>query len=205
MSSDQNITSVLKETRLFPAAGEFVAHAHVNGRRARSARGVGEDGSRRLLGRAGEVAALVQAVDAGARLEQRPARQVVRRRHDQRQLQLPRPASRVARKNKAAIIWEGEPGDTPHADLPATPPRSLQVRQRAEDARRRQGRPRHDLHADDPGSRRSPCWPVPASARRTRSSSAASRRTPSPTATTTPRRSSSSPPTAAGGAARSCR
>ena len=36
---------------------------------------------------------------------------MVRRRQDQRQRQLPRSASASARRNKAAIIWEGEPGD----------------------------------------------------------------------------------------------
>ena len=40
------------------------------------------------------------------------------------------------RSNKAAIIWEGEPGDTPRAHLPGAAPRGLQVRQRAQDARR---------------------------------------------------------------------
>jgi acetyl-CoA synthetase len=36
---------------------------------------------------------------------------VVRRRSDQSLLQLSRPARRNWRRNKAAIIWEGEPGD----------------------------------------------------------------------------------------------
>ena len=54
------------------------------------------------------------------------------------------------RKNKAAIIWEGEPGDVRDADLSAAASRGLQVRQRARKAGRQAGRPRHALHADDP-------------------------------------------------------
>ena len=77
--------------------------------------------------------------------------------------------------NKAAIIWEGEPGDTPRAALSGSAPRGLQVRQRPQEARHQAGRPRHHLHADGPRSWPSPCWPAPASARCTASSSAASR------------------------------
>ncbi len=36
------------------------------------------------------------------------------------------------RSNKAALIWEGEPGDVSRAHLPDAAPRGLQVRQRAE-------------------------------------------------------------------------
>ncbi len=41
-----------------------------------------------------------------------PHAQVVRRRQDQRLVQLPRPPSDDPRRNKAALIWEGEPGDS---------------------------------------------------------------------------------------------
>jgi rhodanese-related sulfurtransferase len=54
------------------------------------------------------------------------------------------------RKNKAAIIWEGEPGEV-HAHLSATADREVsQVRQRAEVARREEGRPRRHLHGHVP-------------------------------------------------------
>ena len=78
------------------------------------------------------------------------------------------------RANKAAIIWEGEPGDTPRAHLPAAAPRGLQVRQRA---RRRSASRRATASRSTCRwcpSWPSPCWPAPASARRTRWSSAAS-------------------------------
>ena len=93
----------------------------------------------------------------------------------------------------------------PRADLPGAAPRGLQVRQRPQGARRPGRATASRSTCRWSRKRRSPCWPAPASGRRTASSSAASAPTPSPTATTTPRRSSSSPPTAAGGAARSCR
>ena len=67
-------------------------------------------------------------------------------------LQLPRPPRRRRpRRNKAAMIWEGEPGDTPHAD--ATRICIARCSRFANALKRsgvRQGRPRRDLHADDP-------------------------------------------------------
>ena len=53
------------------------------------------------------------------------------------------------RQNKAAFIWEGEPGDDPRAHLPNAARRSVQVRQRAQVAGHRQGRRGGHLHADD--------------------------------------------------------
>ena len=201
-----NITSVLKETRIFPPPAEFAARPTSRAWRStkRSSQRAEAD-PEGFWAEQAEVAELVQAVGQGARVE-RAARQVVRRRQAQRQRQLPRPAPATGRgATRPAIIWEGEPGDSRVLTYQDAAPRSLQVRQRPEGAGHQAGRPRHHLHADGPGSWRSRCWPAPASGRRTPSSSAASARKPSPTATTTPRPSSSSPPTAAGGAARSCR
>ena len=54
---------------------------------------------------------MVHAVEDRARVEA-SAREVVRRRHAQRERQLRRSARpRGPRRNKAALIWEGEPGD----------------------------------------------------------------------------------------------
>ena len=64
------------------------------------------------------------------------------------------------------------------------------ARRRAAGSRRRQGRPGHPLHADDPGGGRSPCWPAPASARSIRWCSAASPRRSSRPASTMPSRRS---------------
>ena len=57
---------------------------------------------------------------------------------------------RTARRNKAAIIWEGEPGDRRTLTYFDLLPRRERVRARAARARRQEGRPRRDLHAADP-------------------------------------------------------
>ena len=203
-SPDTNITSVLKETRLSRRRRSSPQGANVTRRRVRAARGVGQATTPRASGPSRRSAALVQAVDAGARLE-RAARQVVRRRQDQRQLQLPRPPPRRAAQEQGRHHLGRRAGRQPRADLSATAPRGLQVRQRAEEARHQEGRPRHHLHADDAGAgdRHARLRPHRRDALGRLRRLLAPRR--SPTATTTPRRSWSSPPTAAGGAARSCR
>ena len=109
------------------------------------------------------------------------------------------------RKNKAAIIWEGEPGDSRvlrYQDLHREVCKFANVLKKLGI---QAGRPRHDLHADGSraGHRHAGLRPHRRDA--LASSSAASAPRPSPTATTTPRPGWSSPPTAAGGAARSCR
>ena len=60
----------------------------------------------------------------------------------------------TARKNKAAIIWESEPGRSSHAHLSATASRSAEVRQRAEGAWSKERRPRRHLHGHDAGTAR---------------------------------------------------
>ena len=53
------------------------------------------------------------------------------------------------RKNKAAIIWEGEPGEVRTLTYQQLHQRGLQVCQRAEVARRQEGRSRRHLHGHD--------------------------------------------------------
>ena len=79
------------------------------------------------------------------------------------------------RRNKAAIIWEADEGRSEGLHLPVALLQGLQVRERAQEARHQEGRPRRHLHADDPRARRSRCSRARASARSTPSSSAASR------------------------------
>ena len=69
------------------------------------------------------------------------------------------------RRDKAAIIWEGEPGDSRVLTYPATAPRGLQVRQRAQGAGYPGRRSRDASTCRWCPSWPSPCWPVPASAR----------------------------------------
>ena len=107
------------------------------------------------------------------------------------------------RGDQVAIIWEGnEPGEEAKLTYRQLHARGLQVRQRAEEVRRQEGRPRVDLHADGQGAGRSRCWPVPGSARSTRSCSAASARIRWPTASWTRPARSWSRPTASSAAPR---
>ena len=67
-------------------------------------------------------------------------------------VQLHRPASRQARAEQTAIIWEGDDPDAVQAHhLSGAARRGLPVRQRPAQPQRREGRPRHHLPADDPG------------------------------------------------------
>ena len=187
-SPTTNITSVLKETRLFPPPAEFAAAAHVpSAGGARPAGEVGRDRPGRLLGRAGQVPALDQAVGHRFSTGQRAVRPVVRRRAAQRQRQLPRPAPRDRRKNKAAIIWEGEPGDTRTLTYQQLHREVCKFANALKLARHREGRPGHHLHADGAGGgdRHARLRPHRRDAlRRLRRVLA---RRPWPTATTTPR------------------
>ena len=138
------------DARLYPPPPEFQRQAHIKSLeeyRALYKRSI-EDPE----GFWGEQAkaALVAAVGPRPRLEA-ALREVVRRRQDQRLRQLPRPPPRGRRKNKAAIIWEGEPGDTRDAHLPGAAARGLPVRQRAAraSASSKGDRVAH-LHADGP-------------------------------------------------------
>ena len=58
----------------------------------------------------------------------------------------------ATRGDKTAILWEGDdPSRVLARHLPRALPPGLQARQRAQGARRAEGRPRDDLPADDPG------------------------------------------------------
>ena len=157
--------------------------------------------SRQVLGQDGGRAGLVQAVEKSLRVEA-TLRRVVHRRQAQRQLQLPRPPSRrpAAQQGRHHLGRRARRGRHPH--LPAVAPRSLPARQRAQEARREVGRPRHDLPADDPrgghGHARLRAHRRPAQA----SSSPASARRRSRNAPTIAAPRSSSRPTAATAAAR---
>ena len=200
------IVNVMKEARLFPPPKEFAAKARIGSMEQyeklwKEAAGDLEG----FWGKMAERAALVQALHEGAGVE-RAVRQVVRRRADERLVQLPRrPPGHARGRTRRRLIWEGEPGDTRVLHLPDAAPRGLQVRQRAEEAGRRARATSCRSTCRWSPSWPSPCWPAPGSARSTRSSSAVSRPKRSPTATTTPRPSCRSRPTPAGGAASSCR
>ena len=56
------------------------------------------------------------------------------------------------RKNKAAIIWEGEPGEIRTLTYQQLHTRSPEVRERSQIAGRQEGRPCRHLHGDDAGT-----------------------------------------------------
>ena len=93
--------------------------------------------------------------------------QVVRGRYAQRLGQLHRPPLVQTRRQPGRDHLGGrrpDPGRKDHL-WPAARAR-LQVRQRSEGQRRQEGRPGHDLPADDPGIDLRPCSPVRAHRRR---------------------------------------
>ena len=75
---------------------------------------------------------------------------MVRRRHAQRFGQLPRPASRQARRHRRDHLGRRRSAAAAQADLPRAARGSLPHGQCAESAGRRARRPGDDLHADDP-------------------------------------------------------
>ena len=72
------------------------------------------------------------------------------RRRAERLGQLPRPASGQARRPDGDHLGRRRSGQVQAHHLSRAARRSLPHRQRAEGARRQEGRPRHHLHADDP-------------------------------------------------------
>ena len=76
---------------------------------------------------------------------------LVRGRHAQRRPPTASTATSPTRGDQTAIIWEGDdPERSPAHHLPRAARAGLPPRQRAEGARRQEGRPRHHLPADDP-------------------------------------------------------
>ena len=85
-----------------------------------------------------------------------PFAQLVRRRQAQRLLQLPRPSSRGQARlapQQGGDHLGGRARRHARAHLRRAAPRGLPLRERPAGARRVEGRPRRDLHADDPRAR----------------------------------------------------
>ena len=114
-----------------------------------------DQGPRRVLGRARQAHRLDQAVHQGQEHLLRPAQrldQMVRGRRHQRRASIASTGISPKRGDQTAIIWEGDDPDEIRSTSPMRElhERSLPLRQCAEGARRQEGRPRHDLPADDP-------------------------------------------------------
>ena len=104
-----------------------------------------------LLGPHGRRTALVRAVPEGAPVG-RAVGQVVRRREDERLLQLPRYSSANPAAEQGGPDLGGRAGRYPRADLPDAARRGLPLCQRAEEAGRRPGRRGFDLYAAGAGT-----------------------------------------------------
>ena len=107
---------------------------------------------RRLLGAICRRAGVVHAVDPRARLAAAP-REVVRRRPDQRQRELPRPPRARAAPQQGRAHLGRRAGRPPHADLLRSLPPGVGVRQRPQVAWREEGRSRGPLPAADSRTR----------------------------------------------------
>jgi hypothetical protein len=104
---------------------------------------------RRILGRTGQAGRLAQALRKSARLCQTALRQVVRRRRDQPLSQRRRPAPQGPRQSAGADLHLDRDRRAEDLHLCRAPRRSAAHGRRPAKPRRRQGRPRADLHADD--------------------------------------------------------
>ena len=145
--NNDTIDALMAENRKFPPSEEFKAEALVTGtflydEAAEDDEGVLGAAGRRLLDWA-------EPWHTIARLAA-PERQVVRRRHAQRRRQLPRPprARRPGRQGRHPLGRRA--GRHPHDHVRRAARRGVAVRQRPQGARRRQGRSRQHLPADDP-------------------------------------------------------
>ena len=112
--------------------------------------------SQRLLGRTGQARRLDQAVPQGREYlvcARQHLDQMVRGRRPQRRLELHRPASRDPRRPDRHHLGGRRPLAVEAHHLPPAARRSLQDGQHPAHPQRHEGRPRHDLSADDSGSR----------------------------------------------------
>ena len=115
-----------------------------------------DQGPERLLGRAGQAPPLVQDAEQDQerllRARQR-LDQMVRGRRHQRRLQLHRPASAQAREADRDHLGRRRSEGRQEDHLSGAARRGVPDGQHPAQPQRREGRPRHHLHADDPGSR----------------------------------------------------
>ena len=151
-NQQQSIEALAAEQRMFPPPADFAANALVSDRSMYDEASADHEGF--WARQASELVELDQAVEHRARVE--PAvLEVVPRRSAERRRQLPRPPRRCWPRRQGGDPLGGRAGRHPRHHLRRDARRGEQVRQRAQGPRRRQGRPGHDLHADDPrGCRR---------------------------------------------------
>ena len=108
---EKNIESHLKETRIFKPSRDFAKKARIGS--LDHYRRMHRESIRqpeKFWAREAKRTDLAEAVEKGARMEA-AVRQMVRRRQTERRYNCLDRHLQGPRRNKAAIIWEGEPGD----------------------------------------------------------------------------------------------
>ncbi len=144
----------IRHDRVAPGRGPHLSAASgVHRRRACQRPGDLRRGRRRLRGVLGEAGRgaprLDRAVAHGARMGP-PVRQVVRGRQAQRHLQLPRPSCGRGPGRQGRVPLGRRAGRHPDHHLRRAAARCVPARQRAQGARRREGRPRQHLPGHGP-------------------------------------------------------
>ena len=205
-SGQGSITSVLTETRVFPPPPDFARQAHVTSLEQYEALwNWAKDDPEGFWAEQAQAVHWFKTWDKVLDWSTPPFAKWFVGATDQRLVQLRRPPLRGPEQEQGRDRLGGRAGRPPRAPLPGPPARGLEVRQRAQGARRQEGRRRRGLHADGPRAGRSRCWPAPdrgaAHGRLRRLQRRGARRAGSRTA----RPRCSSPPTAATAAARSSR
>ena len=172
MTSDHgggSITSVLQETRVFPPPADFASKAHIGSLAQYEALwNRAKDDPEGFWGEQAQAAGLGQALGQGARLAAAVCEVVRRRAAQRRRITASTATATGPTKNKAALIWEGEPGDRRvlrYQDLLREVSKFANV---LKGLGVQKGRRRRGLHADDPRAGHRAAWPVPGSERRTR-------------------------------------
>ncbi len=136
------------EGTLYLPSPDVVAAAHVKEYETLYQRSLARPAG--LLGRARRGAGMVSKVGPGAGRQQPALLQMVRRRQDQHRAQRPGPPPEDLSQEQAGADLGRRAGRCAHFLLLFPAPRSVQIRQRAAQHGREEGRYRHHLHAAHP-------------------------------------------------------
>ena len=142
--------------KIYDVSADWAKRAYVDDAKYREMYARSVSRPQRLLGRAGQAHRLDEALPQGRERLLRPRQhldQMVRGRRPERRLELHRPPSRQARRPDRDHLGGRRSLAVQAHHLPPAARRSLQDGQHPAHPERQEGRPRHDLSADDPGSR----------------------------------------------------
>ena len=148
-----DIQSTLKEQRVFDPPPEFSRpSARREPRRIRAPLRRSRSRSRNLLGQTSRASSIGSSPGPKFSSGTRPGRNGSSAASSTSRTTASTAIVTTWRKNKAALIWEGEPGEIRTLTYQQLHLRSLEVRQRAEIAGRQEGRSRRHLHGHDAGT-----------------------------------------------------